>query len=1004
MIIRGCRLGICVLIGIWALAVAAQGRGSARIVGEVRDEDRRSLAGAVIRIQPEGAHSAVRVESDSNGRFFSPMLPAGRYELVASKEGHQTTPWRLRLLASTDLELSLLLYSQFVECGFYGRSWEMNNSITLPRFNVDFELLDTLPAPRTYAEALSLAPGVHATGPLAAGGPESGQATSLSISGGQSWDNLFLLDGLVLNETLTGQPQELLIEDSLQEVTVRAAGVEAEYGRQTGGVAVGVTRSGGNQFRGTFRVSLDNDDWIEETRLSVPRTDDIEETIEATLGGRLVRDRVWFFLSGLTREQNDQRFTRFGGSRYDFGRARDRMQGKLTSALSSAHQLQLSVVQVQDEQANRPHGGLAEFALLTDDGTLVDATDAQQGLSLHYGGVLSPRWFLEAQYSEREFRFENAGGLDQSLETGTPVFDLAQGVVYNESLFCGVCGDEVRDNKSGRLKAAYFVSGGSSSHDIQFGYETFEDIRRVDNHQSPNDLMIWQFVPSTTVGGSANLGLATSIDEVFPVVTNGTPTNLVWLPILDPSQGTSFETDSFFVSDRWRLGNRWELSVGLRYDDHDAVDSSGAAVASDEAISPRVAVSYESSPETPWSIHGSYGRYVGLTANPVFDRASIAGRPAEIDFSYFGPDFTDQPASMVLQPWIDAVQAACPLLPAQFWTDAGNFDLILDGCLGATHPDGRPLVDFINRPGLTTRLDPGLSSTVADEFTVGFRYLIGWFGFLRLDYVRREFDDFFLTRRDLASNDPMTPFDDGIVVNDQGLLSREYEGLHVHADLSLLEDRRLRIGGNLTWSQATGNFDGEDATGPLAGDLGSYPEYVDPAWNAPVGALGIDQRWVLRTWLAYDLFRKPNHTLNLAWLGNYYSGRPYEAVGTINVAPFVSNPGYATPDVTREYFFSGRGAFRTDDIQRMDLTLNYVYYRKGWEFFVQPEIWNLLGEDGTVRVNSTVNVGSAFNPFTDTPQEGVNFALGNLFGQPLTERDLQAPRQYRISLGFRVDF
>jgi hypothetical protein len=42
-----------------------------------------------------------------------------------------------------------------------------------------------------------------------------------------------------------------------------------------------------------------------------------------------------------------------------------------------------------------------------------------------------------------------------------------------------------------------------------------------------------------------------------------------------------------------------------------------------------------------------------------------------------------------------------------------------------------------------------------------------------------------------------------------------------------------------------------------------------------------------------------------------------------------------------------------------------------------------------------------FNPFTETPVEGVHWRKGEDFGKPLEEDDLQLPRVYRFSVGIR---
>ncbi len=64
----------------------------------------------------------------------------------------------------------------------------------------------------------------------------------------------------------------LYIEDALQEVTVATAGVSAEYGRFSGGIANAITKSGGNTFSGSFRTSFANDNWRAYSRRSNRRS------------------------------------------------------------------------------------------------------------------------------------------------------------------------------------------------------------------------------------------------------------------------------------------------------------------------------------------------------------------------------------------------------------------------------------------------------------------------------------------------------------------------------------------------------------------------------------------------------------------------------------------------------------------------------------------------------------------------------------------------------------
>src|SRR5207253_8197626 len=88
-----------------------------------------------------------------------------------------------------------------------------------------------------------------------------------SVSGAASFETLFMVNGVSVNENLRGQPIPLYIEDAVQETTIATAGISAQYGRFGGGVVNVITKSGGNSFSGSFRDTLNNDNWRSYTLL-----------------------------------------------------------------------------------------------------------------------------------------------------------------------------------------------------------------------------------------------------------------------------------------------------------------------------------------------------------------------------------------------------------------------------------------------------------------------------------------------------------------------------------------------------------------------------------------------------------------------------------------------------------------------------------------------------------------------------------------------------------------
>jgi len=165
----------------------------------------------------------------------------------------------------------------------------------------------------------------------------------------------------------------------------------------------------------------------------------------------------------------------------------------------------------------------------------------------------------------------------------------------------------------------------------------------------------------------------------------------------------------------------------------------------------------------------------------------------------------------------------------------------------------------------------------------------------------------------------------------------------------------------------------------------------------------------------------------LSLLQRYHSALAYSAIGTIDVRRGVSNgpadgvvnPGYETPPTNVNYYFSGRGAFRVDSISSTDFGVNYYAPAiRGMRLFIETDLLNVFSQQGienpvavdktvlTRRQSTCLQTGTstrctAFNPFTQTPQQGVNWQLGTNFGKPTSSSAYQLPRTYRFSVGLK---
>jgi len=111
------------------------------------------------------------------------------------------------------------------------------------------------------------------------------------------------------------------------------------------------------------------------------------------------------------------------------------------------------------------------------------------------------------------------------------------------------------------------------------------------------------------------------------------------------------------------------------------------------------------------------------------------------------------------------------------------------------------------------------------------------------------------------------------------------------------------------------------------------------------------------------------------------------------------------------YYYTPRDAYRWDDQTATGIALNYSFkfpaFGANAEIFLQPEVQNVFDEQAVVSGDTTVvdrTTSSSmldFNPWTETPVEGVNWRKGSNFGKATSTTHYQTPRTFRFSVGIR---
>ena len=1010
------RFVVFLIVALIAGFAMAQSIPTATLIGRVT-ADGGPVPGVTITVSSPNLQGSRSTETTQTGEYLMALLPPGNYTVKFELSGMATTTRKIVLAATRADRIDIIMRpAAMSEAITVTAETPMTATVESPQVSTNFkqEMIEALPTDRTPRSIALLSPGVNNKG------PDYVQGGNIMISGAMSFDSLYLINGAIVNENLRGQldTNPVFIEDAIQETTILTGAISAEYGHFTGGVVTMVTKSGGNDLKGTFRSSLTNQSWYAKTPLTTGQEDKINPVYEGTVGGPFFRDRLWFFSAGRYAKTDDVKQTVPGAARagdqdangnqiaigtplnptpYPHGTRERRLEGKLTGAIGSKHRLVGSILDVKSSETNQTGQTIMDLD------SLVSSRDTPSSLrALNYNGVLSDKFFIEGQYSKKRFSFVGSGSPFYDLIKGTLITDRARGTRYWSPTFRKTADGEQRNIQDYAFKGTYFLSNPTfGSQEILGGVEHFNELRRVNNYQNGSDYRI--SVPNTIVRGN----------QIFPRMpggATGTQTRISWLPIFVRSKGSNYNTSSAFVNDRWILNPHWTFNVGVRYDKDKALSGDHTfKIADDSSFSPRLAAHYDIFGSGRFILNASYGKYLGRLSEGAGNKGDPAGRNASLQWDYRGPNINN-----------DVNVPTSQLIP----TDQA-IKMIFDWFFANGGLDRRPFRTSPSIPGVDSILDiKGLHPVNTKEWTLGAGTMFGTRGFARADVVYRKWDNFYTSYRNTTtgkSSDQFgTQYDLAVLRGDNGIYNRDYKAIQTQFSYRPLQ--QLNVGGTYTLSRLKGNLIGENTgSGPLVGDNneGWYPEYRRASWDYPTGDLEADTRHRARLWASYNVSTRAG-AFDFSFLQNFDSGSPFSVVGFIDSRPYVTNPGYLTPPASVAYFFGGRGTVKSDNITRTDLAINYkIRLARGIDFFIQPQIYNLFNEQGVQSFNQEVLTAvdcpggstqgascptgglKSFNPFTETPVEGVHYIKGAGFGKPEQESDYQLPRTFRVSLGLK---
>ena len=364
-------------------SASALAQGSTSVLtGNVVDSSTKAPVGdVVVTATSPSLQGEQVVVTDASGLYRVPQLPPGTYTLRFEKETFRPyTRTGIEVAADRTLRLNVELLPEVagvetVTVVGTPPVVDVGSSTTGTTVNQDFVRNLAVSRPNGLGGANRSFDSLASTAPNAAN-----DIYGTSISGSQSPENAYLIDGLSVNDPAYGVNGSPLTVEFIDEVNIITGGYMPEYGRTLGGALSATTKSGGNEFHGSVFGT-----WTPggltgaqgpltiaggtPAILSARNLDNIWD-LGATLGGYIIKDKLWFF-AGVQYATQRYSYTRTyqkarvdgsgnfindsvtgqpiydpipGGESRRFGSEKTiNFIGKLTYLITSDHRLSLSV-------------------------------------------------------------------------------------------------------------------------------------------------------------------------------------------------------------------------------------------------------------------------------------------------------------------------------------------------------------------------------------------------------------------------------------------------------------------------------------------------------------------------------------------------------------------------------------------------------------------------------------------------------------------------------------
>ena len=305
------RIVMLFIVALGILCIPTAARAQSAFTGVVKDTSGAVLPGVTVEVaSPVLIEKTKSVVTDENGAYRIVDLRPGVYVVTFTLPGFATVKRENVELESnfvmtlnSDMRVGALEETVTVS----GSSPVVDVQTTTKSQVLSRDVLDAVPTGRTIQGMGQLITGVSLNAPDV-GGSRAMQQTYMSAHGSGASQTTVQVDGLMVNGLdVDGAVQNYFNSSMSQEMVYTTSGAAADV--SGGGVRLNmIPRDGGNKLQGsvfggyqTKSFQTDNLSQALKDR-GLRSTDGIDQlyNMEASLGGPIKKDKIWFFMSART--------------------------------------------------------------------------------------------------------------------------------------------------------------------------------------------------------------------------------------------------------------------------------------------------------------------------------------------------------------------------------------------------------------------------------------------------------------------------------------------------------------------------------------------------------------------------------------------------------------------------------------------------------------------------------------------------------------------------------